>query len=133
MSRLADVRFGPILRRGTVAEKAENIEPKPLPDLSETITRGDDSSRTKILPQPDFPQVPGYTITGRLGQGGMGAVWRAVQLSTGREVAVKLMSPSVFGSTRAQARFLREVELVARLEHPHIARIVSVRPSTSGS
>ena len=69
------------------------------------------------------PEVPGYEITGRLGEGGMGTVWRAVQLSTRREVALKLVAHAAVGSHRARLRFDREVELAARLEHPHIARV----------
>jgi len=69
------------------------------------------------------PEIEGYHITGRLGQGGMGSVWRAVQLGTRREVALKLLSAAAFVSDRARSRFDREVELTARLEHPNIARV----------
>ena len=69
------------------------------------------------------PRIDGYRVTGPLGAGGMGVVWRAVQLSTQREVALKLMGAATFGSERARLRFDREVELTARLEHPHIARV----------
>ena len=69
------------------------------------------------------PEVEGYRITGRLGAGGMGTVWRAAQLSTRREVALKLLGVGRFGSDRGRARFEREVELAARLEHPNIARV----------
>src|SRR5438105_2937506 len=70
-----------------------------------------------------LPAVEGYEVLGRLGEGAMGTVWRAVQLSTGRPVALKLLSAAAFGSARARARFDREVELTSRLEHPHIARL----------
>jgi serine/threonine protein kinase len=69
------------------------------------------------------PDVEGYRIVGKLGEGGMGTVWRAVQLGTHREVALKVMGPQAFGSEKARSRFEREVELAARLEHPNIARI----------
>src|SRR5436189_1842592 len=69
------------------------------------------------------PRVEGYDIGGSLGEGGMGTVWRAVQLSTGRKVALKLLGTGAFGSQKARARFEREVELTARLEHPNIARV----------
>ncbi len=69
------------------------------------------------------PAIDGYEILGPLGEGGMGSVWRAVQLSARREVALKVLSAGAFGSPRAQARFEREVELTARLEHPNIARV----------
>lgn len=74
-------------------------------------------------PLGELPQVEGYQITGQLGEGGMGTVWRAVQLSTHRQVALKLMGGAVFGSDKARLRFEREVELAARLEHPNIARV----------
>jgi len=70
-----------------------------------------------------FPAVAGYKIIGRLGEGGMGVVWRAVQDGTNRTVALKLMSAANFGSDRARMRFQREVDLTARLEHPGVARV----------
>jgi len=70
-----------------------------------------------------IPQVEGYQITDPLGHGGMGTVWSAVQLSTRRQVALKLLGKGAFASGKAQARFEREVELTARLQHPNIAQI----------
>jgi WD40 repeat protein/predicted Ser/Thr protein kinase len=75
------------------------------------------------VPPRYAPQVEGYQIIGKLGEGGMGTVWRAVQLSTRREVALKLLSPAIIGSDKLRARFEREVELAASLEHPNIARV----------
>jgi serine/threonine protein kinase/tetratricopeptide (TPR) repeat protein len=69
------------------------------------------------------PQVPGYEIIELLGQGGMGTVWRAVQMGTGREVALKVMEPLLLASPRARSRFERELRLTARLRHPHITRV----------
>jgi eukaryotic-like serine/threonine-protein kinase len=69
------------------------------------------------------PEVEGYEVLDRLGEGGMGVVWRAVQLGTHREVALKLLGASLFGSERGRLRFEREVDLAARLEHPNIARV----------
>jgi serine/threonine protein kinase len=70
-----------------------------------------------------WPQVPGYDVLGRLGHGGMGTVWRALQIDTNRQVALKLLGVASFGSHRARQRFEREIELAARLEHPNIARL----------
>jgi serine/threonine protein kinase len=70
-----------------------------------------------------MPEIEGYQIIDRLDSGGMGTVWRARQLSTRREVALKVMHKRTFGSQKAQLRFEREVELAARIEHPNIARI----------
>jgi len=81
------------------------------------------SWRSEASGETAFPQVEGYEILGRLGEGGMGVVWKALQHGTHRTVALKLMNVASFGSQRAQQRFQREVDLTARLEHPHIARV----------
>ena len=92
----------------------------------------DNNELPPTLPGPDAepvgakdrtPRIEGYQITGRLGEGGMGVVWRAVQLSTRREVALKLLTAGSFAGERARRRFEREVELAAALEHPNIARV----------
>ncbi|MBN1343008.1 MAG: protein kinase [Phycisphaerae bacterium] len=86
-----------------------------------------DLAKTATLGRPEVerqvPDIEGYEIAGHLGEGGMGSVWRAVQLSTRRQVALKLLGVGVFGSDKARARFQREVELTARLSHPNIARV----------
>src|SRR5439155_12761616 len=69
-----------------------------------------------------LPEIPGYQVIAHLGGGGMGDVYRAVQLGTRRPVALKLMRRD-FVSDKARRRFDREVELTARLDHPNIARI----------
>jgi serine/threonine protein kinase len=71
--------------------------------------------------QSPTPVIEDYEVTGRLGQGGMGTVWRAVQLSTKREVALKFLGKHRFASKRSRARFEREVSLAAKLTHPNIA------------
>ncbi|HUB24350.1 MAG TPA: serine/threonine-protein kinase, partial [Tepidisphaeraceae bacterium] len=53
----------------------------------------------------------------------MGTVWRAIQLSTRRQIALKILNAGELGSDFAKQRFLREIELVSLLEHPGIARI----------
>lgn len=70
-----------------------------------------------------FPDVEGYEITGHLGEGGMGTVYRAIQLGNRREVALKLMSARTLESDKAKRRFEREVELASSLNHPHIAQV----------
>jgi len=69
------------------------------------------------------PDIEGYRIIERIGEGGMGTVWRAEQLSTKRHVALKVMASPRFASEKAQLRFEREVQLTARLDHPNIARV----------
>ncbi|HXE52023.1 MAG TPA: protein kinase, partial [Tepidisphaeraceae bacterium] len=74
-------------------------------------------------PSPATPSIPGYEVLGCLGQGGMGSVWRARQVGSGRQVAIKVLHASNVGSERARARFAREIELASSLNHPNIARV----------
>jgi hypothetical protein len=69
--------------------------------------------------QSDFPVIPGYQIETLAGRGGMGAVYRARQIATGRQVAIKLLRSRAPDAATLDA-FRREAELVAGLEHPHI-------------
>ncbi len=64
-----------------------------------------------------------YEMRAMLGQGGMGAVYRAVQTSLGRHVAVKVMSPALADQPGYLERFNREARLAASLQHPHIVTI----------
>lgn len=64
-----------------------------------------------------FPSISGYRILEIAGRGGMSTVYRAIQLDTGREVALKLISS---GKQNWLTQFGREAEIIASLEHPHI-------------
>jgi serine/threonine-protein kinase len=64
-----------------------------------------------------------YRIIGRIGQGGMGEVWRATDTTLGREVAIKVL-PEAFAATAERlVRFEREAKLLASLNHTSIAGI----------
>ena len=52
-------------------------------------------------PSRPLPEIEGYKVLGPLGEGGMGVVWRAVQLSTRRPVALKMLRAAGFASPRA--------------------------------
>ena len=72
----------------------------------------------------ELPELEGYHVIDCIGRGGMGSVYEAYQQSTGRRVAVKFMLAPLESSETSRRRFEREVELVARLEHPNIVSIV---------
>jgi serine/threonine protein kinase len=64
---------------------------------------------------------PRYRIVARLGGGGMGVVYKAEQLVMKRIVALKVIGPRLAASAAAIARFRREIEALARLQHANIA------------
>jgi serine/threonine protein kinase len=64
-----------------------------------------------------------FTIEGVIGRGGMGVVYLATQKSLKRKVALKVLSSALGQDASYRERFLRECELVAKLEHPHIVPI----------
>jgi eukaryotic-like serine/threonine-protein kinase len=67
--------------------------------------------------------VSHYRLLNRLGEGGMGVVFRAEDERLGREVAVKLLRTEAVTSTEWLARFEREARLASSLQHPHICTI----------
>ena len=74
-----------------------------------------------------------YRLECLLGEGGMGAVWRASRQDEGprREVALKLPHPGLL-SAQARARFARERDVLAALCHPHIAQLYDAGVSVEG-
>ena len=66
-----------------------------------------------------------YTLHSRLGKGGMGEVYRAVDKRTSRLVALKLLSPSFAGDEALVARFAQEQAVHAALDHPNIVKALS--------
>ena len=73
--------------------------------------------------------VAHYKITAKLGQGGMGEVYRATDTKLGREVAIKVLPEALAGDAERLARFQREAELLASLNHPNIAAIHGLEES----
>ncbi len=67
--------------------------------------------------------IPGYQLLEELASGASGTVYRARQTALGREVALKLLAPGLFGAEETRARFVREAKLQARLNHPNLLRV----------
>lgn len=76
-----------------------------------------------------------YEIVSLLGEGGMGQVYRATDTNLKRQVALKVLPDSAAGDAERLARFRREAEVLAALNHPHIAAIygLEVMPSDVAS
>ena len=76
-------------------------------------------------------QVPGYLIKREIGKGGMATVYLAVQISLDREVALKVMQPTLANDPNFSRRFLQEARTLASLSHPHIVAVYDVGATES--
>jgi serine/threonine protein kinase len=74
-----------------------------------------------------------YQITGLIGAGGMGEVYRARDTRLGRDVAIKVLPTSFAADPERHARFEREARVLAALNHPNIAAIYGVEEHPSPS
>jgi serine/threonine-protein kinase len=73
-----------------------------------------------------------YTILEKLGQGGMGAVYRGNQHSVGREVAIKLVTPQLITDSDVIKRFSREAKLASKLSHPNAVGVLDFGQTDDG-
>jgi len=74
---------------------------------------------------PEF-SIAHYRITSKLGEGGMGAVYRATDTKLNRDVAIKVIPEEFARDPDRMARFTREAQVLASLNHPNIAAIYGV-------
>ncbi|HSK05007.1 MAG TPA: serine/threonine-protein kinase, partial [Kofleriaceae bacterium] len=103
---------------------------------------GRTTSLTEPISNPSLgeaPQLIGRVIAGRyrilakLGEGGMGAVYQAEQISLKRTVAIKLLRPDVSASEMLLRRFNAEAEAVAKLRHPNTVNIYDFGQDVDGT
>ena len=90
------------------------------PDEQMTYLCEDCREELRRNPQP----IPGYDMVKVLGRGGMGCVMLARDQKTGRAVAIKTLLPEVAVSDQALKRFMREIDVAAALQHPHIVSFI---------
>ena len=135
-------RFGKVaIELGLVTEDqlADSVEAmKQLADMGLTERLGTIMVKKGYLTRDQVKQVlaaqgkrttatiAGYEIEAKIGQGAMGAVYRARQTSMDRTVALKVLPPSLARDKRFTDRFLTEARAAARLNHPNIIQGIDV-------
>ncbi len=115
----------------TIPMPAPHLLAEPTPFKSNDLWRlnrssGDSGVIAPPIQANDIEAIPGYELLGILGRGGMGIVFRARQLSLKRQVALKMILSGRHARPSDRARFQREAEAVARLQHPNIVQIHEV-------
>jgi serine/threonine-protein kinase len=136
---LARLTGGPELRAGVCDSTAEEssldfldrLADQPLSELEANSESAHGSARSTPTPPDESPgprsvlppALPGYEVLGELGRGGMGVVYKARQVALKRLVALKRILPRHGGDPEQVARFRREAEAAARLQHPQIVQI----------
>ena len=80
---------------------------------------------------PPEPLLAHCRITAKLGEGGMGEVWRATDTKLDREVAIKILPEALAADHDRMARFEREAKVLASLNHPNVAAIYGVEEGRS--
>ena len=101
------------------------------------VARCPEDGAKLLLVSPD-PTLTGeviderYEVRGKLGQGGMGVVYKAFDRNVGREVAIKLLRPEMVATEDALLRFSLEVAAVAKLESQHSVRILDQGQTSDG-
>jgi eukaryotic-like serine/threonine-protein kinase len=88
--------------------------------------RGESAPTVPTGPRPAPPGVrpiPGYEMLEKIGQGGMGVVYKARQLQLNRIVALKMILSGSHASSQDDARFIQEAEVIAKLKHPNVVQV----------
>ena len=121
---------------GGDAELRRCIEELLAADAKGSMLPDHDSGPVHPTPPSEEPDLAGrtlshYRIIEKIGQGGMATVYRAEDLKLKRLVALKVMAPSWTEEASARARFLREAQAAAALDHPNICTVYEIDQANS--
>jgi len=110
--------FAALNQVGMVRDKrSKPVSPAFVASPSDDHSKGD-------LPDAAPDLIPNYQLLREISRGGQGIVYKAIQKTTKRQVAVKVMREGPFAGPRDRIRFEREIEVLAQLSHPNIVTIL---------
>ena len=108
--------------RGLLVDEL-GLEPTPeVQELEARILRHDESLR--LTREPNGEPLRGYRLLEEIGSGAFSVVWRGVQPSVGRDVAIKQIRKELASQPDFIRRFEVEAQLIARVEHPHVVPLI---------
>ncbi len=116
-----------LMRARDIEGGADDSPAQPEINTGSKLPVAPDENNTGKMPVPPGVEFEGYQILEELGQGGMGAVYKALHTKLDRVVAIKILTRGRSGDQRAIARFEREMKAVGRFDHPHIVRAYDAR------
>ena len=137
VEQAADLHDGDVISGGTMKMRVhlEGAGWGPGPDETPPLAEGVNAAPAATphlarpagmkLYRPDPACITDYRIEAEVGSGGMGVVYRATPRDGGGFVALKTIRPSVALSPTDEGRFLREIEILWKLSHPHIVRFLA--------
>ncbi|MFT7643037.1 MAG: serine/threonine protein kinase, partial [Pirellulaceae bacterium] len=125
-ARRADVAIRTVVREELLAINSSRLIGNQFasaePDaLTQTALPADDT--VTLTPQQIPESLGRFRLINQIGAGGTGVVWRAIDEDLRRDVAIKLPHP---GRVADPDRFIREARIAAKLQHPHIVRVLEV-------
>src|SRR5207247_6019232 len=121
-----------------VEVQAKAATPRPAPGPS---SQGGTAVRTPPQAKPGLDRASSllgevldsrYQVQKKLGEGGMSFVYLAREVSTGHDVAIKVLSPKLATDKSSVERLRREAGLAMRLDHPNVCRILRLGESDGG-
>ncbi|MDB5298278.1 MAG: protein kinase [Phycisphaerales bacterium] len=112
-----------------------NVGEVPSPEAGSDAVDGSGSASARRHPREHFGErirVPGYTLLAEVSRGGQGVVFKAIQASTGRTVALKVLRDGSLAVADARERMAREARVLSVLDHPNIVSVLDFGQTDAG-
>ena len=111
-------------KRKRIEDARRRAERDHSPQLPSSTTQSDShDSREPAFDTVKSDSFAGYHLVCEIHRGGQGVVYQAIQKSTRRKVAIKVLKEGSFSSAAERMRFEREIQILGQLQHPNIVAI----------